>query len=179
MKRLPTMERVVDYAHSSLRSDWMDVFLCGSARFILANTSGLYIVGSIFGVPAACANIAPMSALSYGPEDIDIPKLLFSESNRRYLTFPEVFASPLANFRFSQLYEEAGIRLEQSTPEDIRDLALEMLERLDGRLHYTQEDEALQTRFKELLRPGHYAYGAKTRIGRAFLRKYAPMLDGQ
>jgi len=54
---------------------------------------------------------------------------------------------------------------------------LEMLERLEGRTNYSQEDEELQRRFKVLMRPGHYSYGGISRIGRDFLRKYAHLLE--
>ena len=177
MRPLPHLERVIDYPFSEYRSDWMDVFLCASARYVLGNTSGLQVVASVFGVPSACANLAPMSALSYGPDDLDICKLLYSRTDGRYLRFPEIFGSPIANFRFTQQYADAGLEVHESTPGDVRDLALEMLERCEGVFTCTAEDERLQARFKALMQPGHYSYGSVTRIGRDFLRKYRHLLD--
>jgi putative glycosyltransferase (TIGR04372 family) len=176
MSPLPPMKNVIDYACGPHRAEWMDVFLCAEARFILGSSSGLYCVGTAFGVPSALANIVPMSMLSYGAEDINIPKLLYSEHKGRHLSFKEIFSSDVANYRFSELYAEAGIRVEENTAEDIQDLALEMLERHGGGLSYTSEDEALQARFKSLFRPGHYSYGAATRVGRQFLKKYVHLL---
>lgn len=173
MKPLAPIPNVVDYVHSPYRSDWMDVFLCARARFLLGSSSGLVCLGSIFGVPSALANLAPMSLLSYGVEDLNIPKLVVSKADGRYLSFSEVFGSPVGNFRYTHLYENAGLGVEDNSAEDILQLAMEMADRCDGIAAYTAEDEELQRRFKSLFRPGHFAHGAAVRVGRDFLRKYA------
>lgn len=63
-----------------------------------------------------------------------------------------------------------------NTPDEVRDLAIEMLDRLDGRLSYDADDEARQARFRALFRPVHYSYGALSRVGGAFLRKHDHLL---
>lgn len=60
MEPLPFLPQVIDYAHHPLRSPRLDIILCARARCILGNTSGIFLVGSIFGVPSA-ANMVPMS----------------------------------------------------------------------------------------------------------------------
>jgi putative glycosyltransferase (TIGR04372 family) len=180
MRRLQPMDRVIDYAHLEVRSDWMDIFLSADCRFFLGSASGLSEVATVFGRPCAMANQVPLSTvLKFGPADVAIPKLLWSEALGRLLNFREVFESGIANFRFTRLFQEHRIRLVENTPEDVRDLALEMLERSEGRAAYTPADEQLQRRFKALMRPGHYSYGGVTRLGRDFLRKYEHLLgDG-
>jgi len=180
MRRLGTMERILDYAHLEIRSDWMDVFLCASCRFFLGSPSGLSEVASVFGRPCAMANQAPLSTLlKFGFNDVAIPKLLWSDEQGRYLGFREIFDSEIANFRFTTQYRERGLRLVENTREDISDLALEVLQRSSKGTAYSSEDEERQRRFKALMRPGHYSYGGVTRIGRDFLRKYANLLDGK
>lgn len=174
---LPRMPGVVDYAHSDSRSDWMDVFLCAQCEFFIGNSSGPLLLAGAFGRPMCLANLVPLSTvLPFGPRDLGIPKLLWHEQERRYLTFREIFESQTANFRFSRLYREHGILPMENPAEDIRDLALESLDRLAGRASYTEEDERLQARFKALMRPGHTTYGSASRIGRDFMRKYAYLI---
>ena len=178
MQRLPAIARVIDYAHSGLRADWLDLFLCANCTFFVGNTSGLFLVPFIFGVPCCLANLVPFSAApAYGrPHDLGIPKLLWSEREGRLLSFPQILASPIGDFRFSELYSEHGVRPIENTPQEIQDVVLEMLERVEGRAAYTPKDQALQETFRALLRPGHNAYGGASRVGRDFLRKYEHLL---
>lgn len=171
MTPLPPIEHVIDYAHSPLRSARLDIILCATARFFLGNTSGLFGVSTVFGVPVASANFTPISAMQFTKHDLSIPKLLYIEQQNRLLTFPEAFASPAANYRFSEQYQKDGLRVMDNSAEDIVDLTVEMLERVMGACTYTAHDEELQQAFRALLKPGHYAYGSAARTGRDFLRK--------
>ena len=177
MKSLPPMNRVIDYALLDIKSEWMDVFLCGACRFFLGSNSGLANVAGTFGVPCALANLIPTSVLPVKHSDLGILKLLWSSKDQRYLTFREILGSPIGNANFfAPRFAEAGVRIVDNSPEDIKDLAIEMLDRMGNRVAYTDRDEKLQQAFKSLFKPGHYGYGATSRIGRDFLRKYEGLL---
>ena len=174
---MPPMPGVVDYANSTAKSDWMDVFLCAHCRFFLGNSSGLSLLATVFGVPSALANLVPVSgALPIGRGDLGIPKTLRSRKTGHLLSYREVLESPVANFRYGSQYVEADIEVEENSPEDIRDLSNEMLAKLSGTASSDSSDERLQERFQRMMRPGHYSFGADSRIGRDFLRKYAELL---
>ena len=176
VSRLPPMPGVIDYAHHPLRSARMDIVLCASTRFFLGNSSGLALVSSVFGVPCALVNMIPSSALSVLPNDLSIPKLLRFDRESRLLRFDEILGSPIADFRYAKLYSDAGITPVENSPEEILALVREMLDRLEGKHEESEEDQDLQRRFMGLLRPGHYSYGAASRVGAAFLRKYQHLL---
>ncbi len=93
------------------------------------------------------------------------------------LTLPEILNGPLGNARFSHCIDLARVRMEDNATEDIRDLALEMLDELDGTISETEEDTRLEAAYRALLRPGHYTFGAISRFGRVFLRKHRWLLD--
>ena len=76
MSRGPVIKGVVDYAHSPLRSPRGDVVLAAGANYFVGNSSGIWILSSIFGVPCALANMIPVSTFGYSPLDLSIPKLL-------------------------------------------------------------------------------------------------------
>jgi putative glycosyltransferase (TIGR04372 family) len=173
---LPAVAGAIDYAHHPLRSAEMDVFLCASCRFFLGDTSGLFVLSSIFGVPCALANLVPFSIMGYAPRDLSIPKLLFGEREQRVLSFPEVFSLPASNYRMGRMFREAGLGVKDNTPEEIGELAVEMLDRLEGRTESYAALEPLQDAFKRLLRPAHYCYGAASRIGARFLERHRNLL---
>jgi putative glycosyltransferase (TIGR04372 family) len=178
MKNIPPMEHAIDYAHLEIKSDWMDIFLSASCRFFLGSNSGLCYVAYVFAVPSAIANFAPIGGtLPYGADDIAIPKLLWSVEKGRFLTFREAFDSPVSNYRLDSSIHKAGVRPVENSPEDITNLAMEMIDRAGGKISYTDDDEILQGRFKSLMKPCHYSYGAVSKVGRDFLRKYRRLLD--
>lgn len=177
MTPLPLMDKVIDYAHSSLRSARLDVLLCASARCVVGCSSGLSILAVAFGVPVGMVNLAPISTLALTKRDIGIPKLYFSEKENRNLSFGEAFSHPMSNFRYSNLYKENYIRLVNNDSEDILELTREVLERVTDKHIYNNEDELLQKIYRRLFKPNHYSYKSGARIGRDFLRKYRVLLE--
>lgn len=172
MNPLPKMAGVIDYAHHPLKSERLDVVLCAKAKFFLGCTSGLAFVSMIFGVPVAQANMIPIEALAVGKNDISISKRLWCESSHRYLSLREVFSTPASGFYFSHQYQQAGIRVDENSPEDILGLTQEMLDRLEGIFVENEEDRRLHDEFMLLLKPGHYSYGAVSKVCLAFLKQY-------
>ena len=177
MKPIREADHVVDYVHSPLKSERADVLLAASCRFFLGCSSGLCCVPLIFGRPSVVVQQAPVGiVLPLGPGDIGIPKLLWSTKEDRQLRFNEILGSKLGSLRFDHQFEEAGVRVVDNSPEDIEGATAEMLDWLDGRATYTDRDRELQERFKSLMSPDHYSYGAPSRVGREFLRKHAALL---
>jgi putative glycosyltransferase (TIGR04372 family) len=169
---------MIDYAHSSARRDWMDIYLLASCRFFVGTTSGLWGPANVFGRPCAIANQTPASrVLPYGAGDIGIPMLYWSEREQRCLSFPEVMRSPASNWSGSSQFRDAGLKMVENDAVDIEALAREMMDTVDGRVEYSNEDEALQATFIGLMHEGHYSYGADARVGRDFLRRHRELLS--
>ena len=169
-KPLKPRPGVVDYPESPYKSDWMDLFLCTRARFFLGNTSGIYVVAATAGVPCALANMIPLGACyGFGARDISIVKY-FRDAEDQPMRFDDIFRSDLST-RSHSFMIFAGLSVVENSAEEIRDLAIEMLDVLDGCAVYTEQDEELQAAFRALLDPRHYTFGAPGRIGRDFLRQ--------
>lgn len=183
MKPLPPMPRVIDYAHSGVKSDWMDVFLCAQCRFFIGTSSGLFIFAMTFGSPIVATNFLPTCCAYYlTSKDLFISRICrFKESNR-YLNFSELFSPLLGTAALQSIYDFKSIEIEENTEEEIRDLVEEMLERCNGHLPYNKDDEELQSRFKKVTSECGKNYGPENafinaRIGRSFLRQYTALLQ--
>jgi putative glycosyltransferase (TIGR04372 family) len=173
---LPPRPGLVNYPDTPLKSDWLDVYLAASCRCFLGNSSGLSAIATIAGVPCALAHMMPLGAC-YGmhPRDLSIAKLARG-ADGRLLSFAEIFGSDVSVYRLTEQYRAAGITPVENTPEQVRELAVEMLDALDGRAAPAAADAARQARFRSLLAPRHYSYSAAGRIGSAFLREYEALL---
>ena len=176
MKKLPIMHNVIDYAHHPLKSPRLDIILCALARFILGNTSGISLVGSIFGTPCALSNMTPISALGVSPKDISIPKLFWSHDENRYLRFDEAISSEIVNSQFADNYLRLGIKLEENSENDILNLSIEMLDQLNGRSNNDDNCIILQMSFMKLIERHHYSYNTSSLISYRFLSKHSDLI---
>ena len=167
---------VIDYSRHALKSARMDVILCAKCRFFLGCTSGLSLVASVFGRPVAQTNMIPLETLGIGQNDLSIPKLLWSVSDRRHLKFPEIFMSKASGYFFSHQYADANLRVDDNSEAEIVGLAIEMIERLDAVFLASEEGQQRHAKYMSLFRPGHYSYGAVSRVGTRFLQQHRDLL---
>ena len=115
------------------------------------------------------------SVYSLFPSDISIPKLLM-DAQGRMLPLPDAFANEASELRLTPEFIECGLKTVDNTPQEIAELAIEMLDRLDGNVKDEFDDADLQARFRALIQPHHYCWHASARIGRAFLRRHCALL---
>jgi putative glycosyltransferase (TIGR04372 family) len=172
MKPFIEMDGFFDYAHSDIRSNRMDIFLFSQCRCFVGVSSGPVLTPVLFGVPVVMTNFVPMSARPHAGNCLFIPKLLWLKDEQRYATFYEVLSTDLGRIFTSQGYEEKNIDIVDNSTEEIRDVVTEMLDRLDGNMIYTNEDEQRQNIVTKLYQQ-YSGYGDMGRIGNSFISKYA------
>ena len=170
--------RVIDYASSGMRSDFMDVYLGAKCAFCLSSYTGYDSVAAIFRRPLAFVDHAPLGYLvTYQQTTIGIVKRLNTIEDQN-LSLKETLASGVAFAMSDSDYESKGLCLIDNTPEEIRDVVIEMDERLNGTWQSHEDDEKLQQKFWKIFptnavdsakgRPLHGVI--KSRFGASFLR---------
>ena len=72
----------------------------------------------------------------------------------------------------------AGLKIAvlDNRPDEISEVVVEMMERLDGRLADNDADDVLQRQFDDLDTHDSYAVGG--RVGREFLRRHVALVKG-
>ena len=174
MKPMVARNGVIDYAHSHIRSNRMDIFLFTQCKCFVGTASGPIMTSVLFGVPTVMTNFAPMSARPHAGNCIFIPKLLWLKRENRYASFKEVLSSDLGRIFSTPGYEERGIEIIDNSPEELNDVVVEMLDRLNGHYEGVDDDEELQTRLGALYQE-FSGYGDLGRIGGKFIKKYSAM----
>lgn len=171
--------KIIDYANSPLRSDFMDIYLLANGAFLLGNDAGIFHVPMIFRKPVAMVNFTLLMAFTWTHCPI-ILKRAWLKEQQRFLSLCELFEMGLSNVYETYIYEEAGVELICNTPEEILDLAVEVDERLKGNWQPQPGDEELQQRFWAIFRkyttPDCHD-DIQARIGASFLRKHSDLLN--
>ena len=146
--------KIIDYANSNLRSAFMDIYLSAKCNFCVATGSGIDEVSRIFGRPIAniCMPLALQLFFGGHEKELVITKHHINKKNNNKLTVSEIFLFNLALAFYSKDFEKNGVELIDNSPEEIRDLVIEMDDRLNGNWIETKEDLLLQEKFKDLFK---------------------------
>jgi putative glycosyltransferase (TIGR04372 family) len=175
MKPMQPLPQSIDYAHHPMKSARLDVILCARARFILGNTSGICLVGTVFGVPSALANMIPVSAMGLSKLDLSIPKMHWSEARGRYLSLDEIKSAGLDSAQYSDQYLSAEVKPVENSAIDILELTQEMIQSLEKKSASNSTDQ-LQKRFIDRLSKDSYSYCTASLPGARFLQRHSATL---
>jgi putative glycosyltransferase (TIGR04372 family) len=171
MRPAPVLDGLVDYANSEVCADWMDIFLCAEGLFHIGVESGISHVPVTFGKPTLFTNWMRLGSLPAFGSDLVMPRLLWSEVQGRVLSLREVLQAKLGHPQCSFLLAAHGVRPLESTAEDIRDAALELLDHVQGTPGApAAEDEKMQEAIRSLLE--EYGQVMNCRFPRSFVRHH-------
>ena len=174
-----THPKIIDYAKNGMRSDFMDIYLGSKCDFCVSTATGWDEIPNVFRRPLVAVNLVPLGYIpSYLSNTICITRHHCLVKEKRNLTMREIFACNAGFSMQTSDYASKGIELIENTPEEVRDVVIEMAERLNGIWRPHEEDEALQQRFWKIFpkdtvdanqgRPFHGEIRA--RFGAHFLR---------
>ncbi len=176
---MTTNPMVIDYATNGMRSEFMDIYLGAKCAFCISTGTGWDAVPYIFRRPLAFVNWVALGYLfTSRAEFITITKAHAQRDSMKKLTLREIISQGVSYAATTSEFESKGVRLIENTPEEIRDVAVEMAERLAGTWQPHPDDDLLQKRFWALFpkdvvdpfmkRPLHGEIRA--RFGAAYLR---------
>ena len=162
--------KLIDYPFSDFRSDFMDIFLPANCFFFLGTTSGCCDIADCFDTPRIGVNFAPFGNFPFGKNNLYIPKKIKNLTTGNYLTFQESQEMGLDKIYGS--IDHLGLEYEDNSPEDIVEVTREMIDRLEGRFKYHDEDRLPVQEYYDLLNQSRIlCREVKTPIGRDWLKK--------
>jgi putative glycosyltransferase (TIGR04372 family) len=145
--------KIIDYATNGMRSDFLDIYLGANCEFTISTGTGWDSVPNIFRRPIVYTNLLPFGYLvTFCKNDLIITRTHVNRKNGEQLnlTIKQIYEHGVAYCLSSHEYSNKHIELIENSPEEIRDVVIEMIERLDGTWLSVKDDEALQTRFWKL-----------------------------
>ena len=160
MKRLPLMERVIDYPFTEAKSDLMDVYLISECRAYIGTPSGLLAVATLFQRPIILTNMNTW-LFGFPPKkgDIGVLRHIYSKSKGRFLSVREWIAEGFAGNFYRALGDDYV--LYENDPEELRTIVSEFFDRDDD-----WQPSELQRQLGEL----------RIREGRRQLSECVPMI---
>jgi putative glycosyltransferase (TIGR04372 family) len=165
--------RVIDYA-TNWRDDFADVFITAHARFYVGTTSGASDLSVLFDVPFVGVNYVPVGCAPIGKASIYIPKRIIHAADGRqvsmreqYLAFPgnQVSAAVVPE----RVLAERGWIFRDNTAEEIRDVVVELMQRLDNCYVESEACRSARASYDRVLPKENFHRPNKSPIGQVML----------
>ena len=142
--------KIIDYANSNSRSDFMDIYLGAKCSFCISTGSGFQDLPRLFRKPIAITEVPLGHLYMHHEKFLLITKHHILKKEKRKLSLSEIFSHGVAYAYNGKIYEQKGIELVDYTPDEIKDFVIEMVENLEFKKKLNTEDEELQNTFKNL-----------------------------
>lgn len=134
-RRLRSRKNVIDYAHSLLKSEYLDVYLWSQSDLFVGTTSGPTNAVVAFGTPCLLINCATNYSQSWNSKVTFMPKLIFDKKADKFLTLKEAthpaVRCKIMNYR---TFYNSGYRFFSNSPQNIRDAIVDRLISHNGRV---------------------------------------------
>ena len=122
---------VIDYANSEHKSELVDIYLLAHCHFIISTMSGPDAMALAFRRPALYIDIAHYSLCFTGSSLTTwTPAKIVRSNNKQPLSLREVFNTGAGYFWKDSQFASAGLEVLRSTPDEIRNYVMEMMDRL-------------------------------------------------
>ena len=142
--------KIIDYANSNLRSDFMDIYLGAKCSFCVSTGFGFDRVPYVFAKPLVLLTQPLGWTYSHSEKFLLMTKHHFFKKEKKELSLSEIFYHGLAYISDTITLEKKGIELVDITSEEIKDAVIEMIENLKPNKQSRPEDEELQKKFRSL-----------------------------
>jgi len=176
--------KIIDYANSDLRNDFMDIYLAANCTLCISASSGFEAVPLAFRKPLVMIVVPLMDAKTWSDKVLILTRHYFSKQKKKKLTLSEIAISEVGACMENKKFESLGIELIENSPEEIKDIAIEAVERLDGTWKSKEIDDKLQNKFWEIyyssshINTPRFRHGKlNARFGAKFLRENSEWLN--
>ncbi|MBI3252257.1 MAG: TIGR04372 family glycosyltransferase [Candidatus Omnitrophica bacterium] len=170
--------RIIDYAKSDDRNDFLDIWLVTHCEFAITTGTGLDEVCTVFRRKYVHVNQIPVGGTrSFTPSLVTFKQLRWKSSGVP-LSLREQIATGSIYALHKSAYDNLGIEIVDNTPEEILEAVLEFEALRTGSYDETREDMELQARFWAILGEwaafGKYHNSIQATVSPSFLRKTHP-----
>ena len=145
--------------------------------FCISSASGFEGVPTIFRKPLVQIVVPLLDAKTWSEQALILTRHHFSKRKKKKLTLPEIVISEIASCHDTKKFEDLGVELIENSPEEIKDIVVEIVERLEGKWKSTEIDDKLQNKFWKIFYSSNYinkdrfVHGKlKARFGKKFLK---------
>jgi len=153
-------KKIIDYAMSNNRSDFLDIYLASQCDFLLCSSTGIQNITEIFRKPFATLMIPLGEIDTKSKKNINLVKHHHFIKTGKKLTLEEIFSYDVALDRTSNLdrFKKKGIKLKENSATEVKDLVLDMMNNIKNKWVLSKQNQKLQNQFNKKFLKTYYKY---------------------
>ena len=172
--------KIIDYANSNLRDDFLDIYLLANSEFYFGSSSGPMNVSFTFKKPCYGINYTLTDfTRSHAPWPF-IFKRIKRLDDEKLLTLKEIFDSKFANVLRPNLFKDYNMTPIDNSIDEIKSLAVEVVKEMNGEPIEDDEDTKIQKKFWKIycscVKKKEFG-SIKPKISPSFLRNNLDLLN--
>ncbi len=151
MTPLPKLEGLIDYPFSNLNSEFMDIFLAATSKFVIGTSSGFWTAASFFKTPILITNYLPfMDYYSFNHNSIFLPKTVLNEKNQIISIGESYSIKKIGYTHTSKQFLSKKLKVLENTEDEILVSVDEMLNLVSGNNKEKKDFIHLNKKFKNI-----------------------------
>ena len=141
-------KKIIDYANSNLRSEFMDIFLGAKCNFCISTGHGFDMLPYVFNKHIGIMSVPVGDLRSHSKRFLLLTKKHYSLNKKKNLSLFEIFDS-IVGFAIKQdIFDKEGIDLIDYMPEEIKNFSLELCDYHENKKELSIEEVELQKNSK-------------------------------
>lgn len=162
--------KIIDYATMKNRSDFGHLYLGAKCAFCIGTHCGFMAIPQAFRRPIGITNYVPLEYIPTWAKGLVIWKHHLKDGKK--MSVKEIMQSGVRAAMFGPLFDQAGVNLEDNSPQEVFEVAMEMADRDQGQW-FPENQSAFWDAFPRQIVNGAPLHGKiRIRIGSEFLKKY-------
>lgn len=118
MTRLPKIDGLIDYAHSELKSDAMDIYLAAHTELHVGTVSGMSWIPGVFARPMLCTNTFPIGSIPTFFPCLFLPKV-YRRKSGEIVPISELLEGPAITVHSPDTLRRLGYSFEDNSADEI------------------------------------------------------------
>ena len=172
-----TNPKIIDYANLKSKNDFYDIFLAYKCAFCI-RTAGYGAIARIFRKPIVCIETVLEDLQGHGNKNTDLllSPYYYSKKKKKKLNISEIFETGASDTRTTEEYKRLGIEIQFNSPEEIKDVVIEMVDRIEGVWKENSENISLQKSFFKLFEKNLILHNKRKFTGEIQIRQSSKFL---
>ena len=177
MTPFPKTKGLIDYPFSNFKSDFMDIFLAATSKFVVGTASGYWTAASFFNTPLLLTNYVPfLDYYSFNHNCVFLPKNLINKQ-KNFVPVNDIYSTKKYSYYTTKdQFEKNSLNVIENTEDELHESVKNMFDLQSEKIENRENFLNLNKKFKKFHLGENFYDGNKllplANFSSAYIKKY-------